>query len=111
MERLAVQLYYHVSTGFSAYDIQMLIISNGAYGNRVRDICESAGFQYKFMPFDETNFVDLLAIEKELSANGSDYVLMSIVHCETSTGVINPIERIAPLLQKYAKGSFIFLTC
>jgi 2-aminoethylphosphonate-pyruvate transaminase len=77
----------------------LLIIINGAYGERIAKI---AGIHH--IPF-----TSLICAEDELpNLEKAEHLLMSgefthmiIVHCETTTGILNPIESFGLLSKKY----------
>ena len=50
----------------------------------------------------------MTAIERTLQAN-PDLTGVCIVHCETSTGVIHPVESVGKLIQKHAPNAFFFV--
>ena len=63
---------------------KLLILSNGAYGDRMGNIAEYHGIDYDMLAFDETDHV-------------------AVVPCETTTGILNPLERLAHIVQMYGK--------
>uniref|UniRef100_A0A914XG97 Alanine--glyoxylate aminotransferase n=1 Tax=Plectus sambesii TaxID=2011161 RepID=A0A914XG97_9BILA len=81
-----------------------LIISNGAYGDRMAAICKQGAYNYRMIRVDETEPFDLVAIEKELREGG--YTLVAAVHCETSTGQFNLIEELASLVSRASDAKF-----
>lgn len=80
----------------------LLIAANGAYGNRMGTIASYYGMKYHLMKFDETRTVDPAAIEAYLSEH-PEVTHVSVVHCETTTGVLNPLEEIAAAVKKHGK--------
>ena len=70
----------------------MLILSNGAYGRRQAQICHSAGIPHTVLEQPEDRALDPAAAELLLSAGS--YTAVTVVHCETSSGVLNPVEAI-----------------
>lgn len=81
---------------------KLLILSNGAYGNRMGVIADRQGISYDMLAFDETMQVDPEAVERYLSRH-SDVTHVAFVHCETTTGVLNPLERLAHIVKSYGK--------
>lgn len=71
---------------------KVLIITNGAYGIRMRHICES----YQ-LPHDTIHafgdYPDTVAIREKLQSGSFTHLAM--IHHETSTGMMNPLEEIA----------------
>ena len=60
------------------------------------------GIPYHHESFPETEAVSVTRVEELLQAQ--TYNLVSVVHCETSSGMINPVESIGTLVHKYAPG-------
>ncbi len=75
-------------------DGRCLILVNGAYGARMARICEVIGRDHEIyetaedIPPDATRLDALLADDETLGH-------VVAVHCETTTGILNPIEDIA----------------
>ena len=38
---------------------------------------------------------------KEVLQKGEEYTMVAVVHCETSSGVINPIEELGQIVKQY----------
>ena len=85
---------------------KLLIHTNGVYGDRLIEICEALGTAYAairtlpFVPPTARQFEDALTADPAITH-------VMVVHCETSTGVLNPIDEIAELCQRLAKGLLI----
>ncbi len=84
--------------------LQALIISNGAYGDRMVKICSQAGFNYDFLRGPEDQALDLGVIKEKLCKSSAKYSLVAAVHCETSTGMINSIQNIGQIVKEHSKG-------
>jgi len=81
---------------------KILILANGAYGLRMGRIAEQAGIAYEMCNFDETVVPDPGVIEQILK-NTPAITHVAAVHCETTTGMVNPVEEIGKLATKYGK--------
>lgn len=77
---------------------KILIINNGAYGQRMADICDVLKLTYHVLNYKETHQPDLEEIEQTLITGGFSHLAM--VHCETTTGMLNPIEEVATICQQ-----------
>lgn len=77
---------------------KLLIAANGAYGERMGKIAAYAGLRYELFKFAETEPVTAEAVSAILDKH-PDATHFSVVHSETTTGILNPIERIAPLVK------------
>jgi len=64
-------------------------------------ICEQAGIANIHLSFSEVQPIKLANVKKALLEHGTkgDISMVAIVHCETSTGVLNQIESIGELLK------------
>lgn len=78
-----------------------LIISNGAFGERMCDICEVYNIPYCNLDFGWNHRFDLEVVEKALKSTKIKEVCM--VGMETSTGMLNPIHEVGKLCKKYKK--------
>ena len=69
---------------------KLLILSNGAYGDRMGNIAEYHGIDYDLLAFDETEQISVSYVDDYLAHN-ADITHVAIVHCETTTGILNPL--------------------
>ncbi|KAG1666199.1 2-aminoethylphosphonate--pyruvate transaminase [Nymphon striatum] len=87
---------------------KILILANGAYGKRMDKMCEVSNLPRKTILFPENEKVDPKVVERELKADQS-YTCVAIVHCETSSGVINPVESIGKLTKDLLPNAAYFV--
>lgn len=73
-------------------DDKLLIIENGAYGKRIELIAKAHGLRHEVVRFDEGAPIDPDVVSQRLAEGGLSHVAM--VHCETSTGMLNPLLKI-----------------
>lgn len=83
-------------------DGKLLVIANGAYGKRMKDICDYLKIEYVDCTFNDIEAVDLDRVEKLIKEN-NDITHISMVHCETTTGRLNPIKEVGKLAKDYNK--------
>jgi len=76
----------------------VLILSNGVFGERMIDVCKRLGANVDFLNTKWGTPITIDMIEKKI--NKKKYNLIAIVHAETSTGVLNPISEIAELIKE-----------
>lgn len=79
---------------------KLLIVSNGAYGDRMAEIARYAGLPHVQVSLKETEQVTPEIVGKALADNPG-ITHFAVVHCETTTGILNPIETIAPVAKKH----------
>ncbi|XP_022239337.1 uncharacterized protein LOC106457627 [Limulus polyphemus] len=84
---------------------QVLVLVNGAYGLRIEKICERVGLPYESIPFPEGEKVDPQQLELILRNKKQQFSTVVVIHCETSTGVINPVKEIGLIVRKYCPGA------
>lgn len=80
----------------------LLIAANGAYGNRMGVIATYYGIQHHVLKFEETQPVDPKAIDTYLNEH-PEVTHVSVVHCETTTGVLNPLAAVAEVVKRHDK--------
>jgi len=73
---------------------KLLALSNGAYGERISTIARVLNIEHTRLEFPEDQPVDPARVAVALDADPAlQYV--AVVHCETSTGLLNPVADIA----------------
>ncbi|MCF7743688.1 2-aminoethylphosphonate--pyruvate transaminase [Aeromonas veronii] len=77
----------------------LLIINNGAYGARMGEMARCLGLRHHELDCGETNRPEPAAIEAML-ARHPEITHLAMVHCETTTGMLNPLEEVAELCQR-----------
>jgi 2-aminoethylphosphonate-pyruvate transaminase len=93
-------------TSFVPPDGEVLVLINGAYGQRARRILETAKRRVVVHETAEDTPPDLDAVDRILRDNpGITHVFA--VHCETTSGIRNPIERIAETVARHGKRLLI----
>lgn len=73
---------------------KLLIVANGAYGKRMGDIARRHGLDHVLVSLKETAPVTPEAVRRALEEH-PDITHLAMVHCETTTGILNPVESIA----------------
>ncbi len=85
---------------------EVLVLINGAYGHRARKILEIAGRRTVIHETAEDTPPDLAAVERILASTLSITHVFA-VHCETTSGILNPVQEIGALAAKHGKGYLI----
>ena len=83
-------------------DDYLLVAANGAYGKRMGTIAEYYKLNCHVMRFEETEAVDPKTIDEYLTSH-PEVTHVSVVHCETTTGVLNPLAEIAAVVKRHGK--------
>ncbi|MCL1894091.1 MAG: 2-aminoethylphosphonate--pyruvate transaminase [Holophagaceae bacterium] len=81
---------------------KLLVLTNGAYGDRIAHIAETLKIQTIVQDSGETAPPDLSKLAKNLKAN-PDITHVAVVHCETTTGMLNDIEAIGKTVKEFGK--------
>ena len=84
-------------TSFVPRDGKVLLLVNGAYGKRAQKICDIAGRANRVLETAEDTPPDLRALA-EILADDRAITHVFAVHCETTSGIANPIAEIAGIV-------------
>jgi 2-aminoethylphosphonate-pyruvate transaminase len=83
-------------------DGKLLVLINGAYGQRIAEIAEYLNIAVVTLMVAEHEWVSTVALA-EVLASDADITHVAMVHCETTSGILNPIERYAPIVKAAGK--------
>jgi 2-aminoethylphosphonate-pyruvate transaminase len=83
-------------------DGKVLILINGAYGHRAKRICDIAGRANVALETAEDTPPDLDALDAALAGDPSITHVFA-VHCETTSGILNPIAEIGATVKKHGR--------
>jgi alanine-glyoxylate transaminase/serine-glyoxylate transaminase/serine-pyruvate transaminase len=78
---------------------RVLVCVNGFFGDRIRQMAQRQGAEITVIEEAWGKPIDPQRVEAELKQKS--YKLMAMVHAETSTGVLQPVEDIARLAKEY----------
>ena len=81
---------------------KLLVLANGAYGVRISEIARRIGLMYRLENFGEVCPVDPQRVHQIL-ADDSDITHVAVVHCETTTGMLNPVAAIGDVVKHFDK--------
>ena len=87
-------------------DGKWLVIINGAYGKRLNQIATTLGIPTVLLTYPENSAPDPVAVDAALAADAA-ITNVAVVHCETTTGIINPVEEIGAVVRKHGKRYFV----
>ena len=83
-------------------DGKLLILINGAYGHRMLKIAGIHRIHCESLIFTENRQPDVSALESALK-NDPAISHVAVVHCETTTGIINPIDVYGEIVKRYRR--------
>lgn len=87
-------------------DGKALVLTNGAYGRRIQQMLEIMGRDFVALTNDETEPTDVAALDAMLAADNA-ITHVAAVYCETTTGMLNPLEAIAATTAKHGRKLII----
>ena len=87
-------------------DGKWLLAINGAYGKRMQKILEVHGIPCEVLNYDEHTYLSADDVETAL-VNDPSIDAVAVVHCETTTGIMNPIEEIGKVVKGHGKTYFV----
>ncbi|MGA3215144.1 MAG: 2-aminoethylphosphonate--pyruvate transaminase [Acidimicrobiales bacterium] len=76
---------------------KLLVLVNGAYGTRMVQIARVMGRAVETLEWREDERVDPQAVDARLGEDAS-ITHVAVVHCETTSGILNPIEAVADVV-------------
>lgn len=79
---------------------RLLIVDNGAYGARITEIAQYLKMAHTVLEYGETQVPDARQID-ELLASDHSITHVAMVHCETTTGMLNPLETVAEVVNRH----------
>ena len=81
---------------------KVLVLINGAYGKRLAKICEVLGREFSTFETAEDEPTTAADVDRLLHAD-SAITHVALIHCETSTGILNPLPQIAEVVKRHGK--------
>jgi 2-aminoethylphosphonate-pyruvate transaminase len=84
----------------------VLLVINGAYGQRAKKICEIA--KRRCLAYETPEDVPPKPADiEQILKRGPSITQIFIVHCETTSGILNPLQEIAVLAKSYRKDLIV----
>ncbi len=81
-------------------DGELLVLSNGAYGRRMAQIARVLKLPHRLVEVDERRAVTAQLAKESLGRATH----VAVVHSETTTGIVNPVESIGAAVMGKGKG-------
>ena len=85
---------------------KVLCIDNGMFGNGFGDFLKMYGGDVTYFKSDYRREIDTDKLEEFLKEN-NDFKVATLVHCETPSGITNPIDVICPMLKEHGIISIV----
>lgn len=77
---------------------KLAVLINGAYGRRIAEIAERHSIPLEKIEFEYNKIPDAETAERIIKENGITHLAM--VHCETTTGILNDISSIGEVCKR-----------
>ena len=87
-------------------DGKMLVLVNGAYGQRIARICEIMSRACATIETPEDVPNDPAALDSALAADGG-VTHVAVIHCETTSGMLNPLAEVATVTARHGRSLII----
>ena len=84
----------------------VLVLINGAYGTRFAKLAQMMGRRVSVFQTAEDVPTTAADVERLLAADAS-ITHVGLVHCETSTGILNPLREIAEVVARRGKSLIV----
>ncbi len=91
---------------FVPADGKLLILVNGAYGQRIKKICDYYGRNYLVQETAEDVPVNTVQLDAALD-NDTSITHVAVVHCETTSGILNPLKEVADVVERHRRSLLI----
>jgi 2-aminoethylphosphonate-pyruvate transaminase len=85
---------------------KLLAVVNGSYGDRIVKIGQVYGIKTVVQKYRENELPCVEAVDKAL-AEDPEIKMVVVVHCETTSGIINPIEAIGEVVSQHRRCYFV----
>lgn len=79
---------------------RVLVLDNGVFGKGFADFVSLYGGEPVLYTVDYVQEIDVEQLREYLNKD-SDFKYATVVHCDTPSGMLNPIDKICPLLKEY----------
>ena len=80
-------------------DGKLLVLVNGAYGRRIAQMARVHGIETESAETPENLKISPQAVAERMAASHG-FTHVAVIHCETTTGIVNPIEEIGEIVER-----------
>jgi 2-aminoethylphosphonate-pyruvate transaminase len=81
---------------------RVVVLANGAYGERIAQMLRHARIDHRVLRTAENAPADPAALDTCLAEDAA-VTHVAMVHCETTTGLLNPIESVGRVAKRHGK--------
>ncbi|MDR2935273.1 MAG: 2-aminoethylphosphonate--pyruvate transaminase [Candidatus Adiutrix sp.] len=81
---------------------RLLILTNGAYGQRMVRMAETLKLPHRALAWPETAALEPAVVDQALAEDES-ITQVALVHCETTTGILNPLPELTRVVKARGK--------
>ena len=85
---------------------KVCVLTNGAYGERMVLMLQHLKIDHLALRTPETTPNDPAALERALAADKA-ITHVAVVHCETTTGILNPITEVGRASQRHGRACIV----
>jgi 2-aminoethylphosphonate-pyruvate transaminase len=87
-------------------DGKLLVLVNGAYGHRMVKMCRYLGREVEMLEWPEDTPVNPEEVDAKLE-NDKSVTHVAVVHCETTSGILNPLSTVADVVARHNRSLLI----
>lgn len=88
-------------TSVVALNKKVLIINNGAYGERMQQICDAYGIGHVDYKVEWGQPILLAEVEEVIQKHSGELSHLAFIHHETTVGILNPLKELCELAHRY----------
>ena len=77
---------------------RLLVLVNGSYGRRIAQMARVHGIETEVLDTPENRSISADAVAQRV-AESANITHVAVVHCETTTGIVNPVEEIGAVVK------------
>jgi 2-aminoethylphosphonate-pyruvate transaminase len=85
---------------------KLLVLANGAYGERIVKMTACLKIDHRVLRGDEDVVPEASDVDAILAEDPA-ITHVALVHCETTTGILNPLEPIGQVVRRHGKSSIV----
>jgi 2-aminoethylphosphonate-pyruvate transaminase len=85
---------------------KLLVLINGAYGERILEIATIHQIEMAVLRYAQDSMPDPADVATRLAQDAA-ITDVAVVHCETTTGIFNPVEAIGRVVQEHGKNFIV----